>query len=493
MTKSSLLRRALAITVIAALVPSAGYADPIHDAAKKGDTAKVKELIDAGVDVNAQDDQKQAPLNYAAYNQKEVVKLLIANGADVNLKGQNSDTPLHKAADWGNVETGLLLIEAGADLEATNWCGRTPLHRTADMGKPEMVKLLLEKGAKVNARDNDQYTPLHLAAARGWVDVTKILLDNGAEINAVAEYKRTPLHQAADAFYTGAKYGDVIKLLIAKGADLKATNDKGETPLDATRRRKKPKLAAILENSEKQPAPKVEQPEKTNTQESVTRTWTSHTGSTIEAQLVNVKGDTVSLKTVAGKTLRVNRSALSKKDQQYIDDVSASFASPARGGQVKSSAENIVNSAPREEKWMDLTAFDPQFESASDTGMNDVTKLDDWARGLIRESGIVDKCSKWIYCHPNKGSDGVVVVKVPKPVRQFRSRIAIGRTQGRGDAVFVLLADGKEVFRSESMVGGQSPKEVNLTFAPCRELRLVSDRNGSWTHDLCIWLEPMVR
>jgi hypothetical protein len=48
------------------------------------------------------------------------------------------------------------------------------------------------------------------------------------------------------------------------------------------------------------------------------RTWTSRKGTTLEARLVSVYGEAVMLRTQAGKTIRINRAALSESDQGYL-------------------------------------------------------------------------------------------------------------------------------------------------------------------------------
>ncbi len=59
-----------------------GFADPIHIAVKKGDTAEVKRLIKAGADVNAQDEHGSTLLHVAAYRGKtEIALALIKAGA----------------------------------------------------------------------------------------------------------------------------------------------------------------------------------------------------------------------------------------------------------------------------------------------------------------------------------------------------------------------------------------------------------------------------
>ena len=81
----------LLLTTIAvtSLLATTSFADPIHDAARDGDIAGVEALLDAGVDVNAKEENGMTPLHYAAqYGRKEIVELLIDEGAEVNAKSK---------------------------------------------------------------------------------------------------------------------------------------------------------------------------------------------------------------------------------------------------------------------------------------------------------------------------------------------------------------------------------------------------------------------
>ena len=75
------------------------------DAAEKGNIEAVKWHLDAGADVNAQDnDIRWTPLHVAAaFGHKEIAELLLANGADVNAKSKRG-TPLSNAVKSGDKE-----------------------------------------------------------------------------------------------------------------------------------------------------------------------------------------------------------------------------------------------------------------------------------------------------------------------------------------------------------------------------------------------------
>jgi hypothetical protein len=71
-------------------------ADALSAAARKGDAAAVKKLLDEGVDVNTKFRYDRTALSFAAdRGHADVVKLLIERGADVNAKDTfHNATPL---------------------------------------------------------------------------------------------------------------------------------------------------------------------------------------------------------------------------------------------------------------------------------------------------------------------------------------------------------------------------------------------------------------
>jgi len=121
----------------------------LHDAAKIGDLAEVKQLIEAASNVDERDVAERTPLSWAAGEGRlDVVQFLLEKGADVNARDFSNYTPLQHAV-----------------LDA----------------KFNAVKLLVENGADVNAKDNENISVLDDAIYRNKPDIAQFLKAHGAK------------------------------------------------------------------------------------------------------------------------------------------------------------------------------------------------------------------------------------------------------------------------------------------------------------------------
>ena len=133
-------------------------------ASENGELAKVRELLAAGVDPNAEDEFGYMALHRAAddrrYRYSRIVEMLLVAGADPNVADQYGDqlTPLHFASSSGSEDSVRMLLAAGADPKAEDSQGQTPLHKADRSG--DIVRMLLEAGADPKAKDRDGLTPL---------------------------------------------------------------------------------------------------------------------------------------------------------------------------------------------------------------------------------------------------------------------------------------------------------------------------------------------
>ncbi|KAL1924562.1 uncharacterized protein VTP21DRAFT_4216 [Calcarisporiella thermophila] len=134
--------------------------DNIWLAAGDGKLDRVKELLDSGIDVNAEDDFGYTPLQAAvSYNHYELVKFLIERGADVNQRDHCGDTPLYVAEEKEMAE---MLLEFGADPTVKNSEGKTAAVVAFEEGWEEAAAYLRSKtGEEVPPQITEAYSHLN--------------------------------------------------------------------------------------------------------------------------------------------------------------------------------------------------------------------------------------------------------------------------------------------------------------------------------------------
>ncbi|XP_054837455.1 protein phosphatase 1 regulatory subunit 12B isoform X8 [Eublepharis macularius] len=89
----------------------------------------------------------------AAKGYSEVMRLLIQAGFDVNVQDNDGWTPLHAAAHWGVKEACSILAEALCDMDIRNKLGQTPFD-VADEGLVEHLEMLQKKQNMLRSEEN---------------------------------------------------------------------------------------------------------------------------------------------------------------------------------------------------------------------------------------------------------------------------------------------------------------------------------------------------
>ena len=172
----------------------------LHFAARTGDTAKIRSILDAGAAVEGRDKWGLSPLMWACKpDGLEAVRLLIDAGAEVNARDDRGETALMKASqDWETGEVIRFLLEAAAAIDAADDEGRTALMHAIDSGALEPARALIEAGADVNARDLAGRTPLMYLDVYGEPPaMIDLLLEAGADVHAKDNEGKTVLMHAS--------------------------------------------------------------------------------------------------------------------------------------------------------------------------------------------------------------------------------------------------------------------------------------------------------
>ncbi len=208
----------------------AGLAAPVGDlelleAARKGDQAAVRSLLQQRADVNATQPDGSTALAWAVHrDDQDMADLLISAGANVNAENSFGVAPLSLACSNANAPMVQKLLTAGANPNAALRSGETPLMTCARTGNLEAVKALLAKGADANAKESRRgQTALMWAVSQKHSAAVQALIAGGADVRARSEGGFTPLLFAA-------RVGDLdsARALLNAGADVnEATAENG--------------------------------------------------------------------------------------------------------------------------------------------------------------------------------------------------------------------------------------------------------------------------
>ena len=191
---------------------------PLFIAAREGQLACMKALLDAGANINLPDGSGRTAL-YEAAEQGQVASLvwLLAQGA--NRQGWHSckNDPLCIAACQGHMVCVQKLVEAGAHIITGREYGFNALFLAAQEGHAEILQYFLDQGISANVQCSPfAGRPLLVAAERGQLDCMHILLNAGAKVDH-------PDHKGRTALYFAAGHGQTqaLTLLLEQGAKVK--------------------------------------------------------------------------------------------------------------------------------------------------------------------------------------------------------------------------------------------------------------------------------
>jgi ankyrin repeat protein len=247
-----------ALALLALGTASLSFADPIHDAARKGDVKKIKQLLQSDPKlISAKDSNGDTPLHEAAlHGQVAAAQALIDARADVN--AENNYPPflpddLGQFYATNNHADPIVLLQLqsahrtrelnneGMDARAAK-NGYTPLDLAEfSTSHNKLVQLLVAHGANVNARAASGATPLWWAVMRDQKDDVKFLLDHGANPNLTDAYGDTILDCALNLGFQS-----LVPILVDKGADVNAQDQSLHRPLYYAEANQEDSASAIL-------------------------------------------------------------------------------------------------------------------------------------------------------------------------------------------------------------------------------------------------------
>ena len=221
-------------------------------AARHGDVAAVKQMLDDGVSPDLRDSDGVTALHRAARDERlDMMQVLLDANANTNLSTNTGWTPLQLAVKYRRKPSVELLLRYNANPDAKTPDGFLPLTAAIEAGDIEIVRLLMGKWptwtieriehedktvelrtvttgthtVDVNAKDGKGITALWLAVKANNFALMGDLLNHSANIDEVVLDGRTVLHLAADR-----STELIVKLLLDRNANLSIRDNKGMTP-----------------------------------------------------------------------------------------------------------------------------------------------------------------------------------------------------------------------------------------------------------------------
>jgi ankyrin repeat protein len=251
----------------------AGGFTPLLFAARHGDVASARLLLNAGADVDETGADGNSALVLATMSgHPRLAEFLLARGADPNADGAGY-TALHAAILRADRSLVRMLLARGADPEARlirstpvpRWTyefvftlrekGATPFLLAAKYLEPDILRTLAAAGADPLVRTDDGTTALMAAVGHGfsrsttrrsrliapelvaaqWGNEDLVLetVQAAADAGAAATVHET-IRAGETALHAAARYGftSVVDYLVGIGADLDGETEDGTTPLD---------------------------------------------------------------------------------------------------------------------------------------------------------------------------------------------------------------------------------------------------------------------
>ena len=234
---------------------------PLEQAKQQGDKAIVNVLIDAGA---VEKDEYGSTIRTAQELQDRrssrrrltwtiviAVSLIVAIFAFVGVR----NFLMIWAVEGGNAGLARIAIAAGADTSAitdSRDSGVSLLTNAAAEGSASMVRTLLQSGVNVHSKDF-RGTALHHATYSGQSSIVRQLIDGGASVHTRNNHGSTPMHMIGLDWHravTPPTYQEIVEMLVSARADVNARDHYGSTPLHSTlSATHRPALAPVLLNA----------------------------------------------------------------------------------------------------------------------------------------------------------------------------------------------------------------------------------------------------
>ncbi|KAF5125249.1 Ankyrin-1 [Metarhizium anisopliae] len=195
-------------------------------AVEEGYSDVVSLMLEAGVDVNAVDEENRTLVGCAiAAGHEDMVRTILEYRPDLDIRDVNECTALHCITQKTTVGSVRHVVNAGCKLDGIDKYKLTPLLSAIEAGNDEVVEYLLTKKAitaTLSTPVERWGAPLHGACEVGTLRMVELLLQSGSDVNLDCRNANgTPLMATSGRTHRedDADKEKIFRLLLEKGAD----------------------------------------------------------------------------------------------------------------------------------------------------------------------------------------------------------------------------------------------------------------------------------
>ena len=221
----------------------------LNEAARRGYSNIVKELLRNNADVNAHDDIGWTVLHHTSLfdYRLPIIKELLNHHVDVDLKDVANETALMKASFVGAHKIVKELLNHHADANLKNCAGETALMKASSSGHHKIIKELLNHHADINVQDYKGETALILASKKKHIQIVTELINHNADVNLQDWFGNTALHLVLLEEFTGTTV-NIVKLLLPHFINLEIVNKENKSVIHLLKESQNQEIIDLIED-----------------------------------------------------------------------------------------------------------------------------------------------------------------------------------------------------------------------------------------------------
>ena len=157
---------------------------PIHIICQYGTLEMLQYIVNKGVDLECQTNNKTRPIHYICkFGTFEMLQYIVNKGVDLECQTKEKWRPIHYICKFGTFEMLQYIVNKGVDLECQTKEKWRPIHFICEHGTLEMLKYIVDKRVDLECENKDKKRPIHIICQYRTFDMIEYIMDRVNDIN----------------------------------------------------------------------------------------------------------------------------------------------------------------------------------------------------------------------------------------------------------------------------------------------------------------------